>query len=204
MWAENIASRRNASSINIDCVILNTSRAVWLIITAAKQENRTAWFSCGCLFHIQRNENTPLNKLTTHAQVHAAPLFITLHPGAVKGLKYWPRSSARRAKGNSCHSRSSPVHSDNGNHMREAESKKTKKPKKGQSTLVVCNCNSMEGPMACSNETFWNQYWGHCHCHNQFSYCQKTSARHCFCAFQNIVSIRTTQTKRHFLLSTAS
>lgn len=82
-----------------------------------------------------------LHKLTTHQQTHAAPLFITLHSDPVKWLKPWQSSSARRAKGDSSHSRSSPLCSDNRNHISETESKN----KQTQSTLVVRNCNAMEG-----------------------------------------------------------
>lgn len=78
-----------------------------------------------------------LHKLTTHQQTHAAPLFITLHSDPVKWLKPWQSSSARRAKGDSSHSRSSPLCSDNRNHISETESKKTNPEHLGSTQLQL-------------------------------------------------------------------
>lgn len=78
-----------------------------------------------------------LHKLTTHQQTHAAPLFITLHSDPVKWVKPWQSSSARRAKGDSSHSRSSPLCSDNRNHISETESKKTNPEHLGSTQLQL-------------------------------------------------------------------
>lgn len=78
-----------------------------------------------------------LHKLTTHQQIPDAPLFITLHSDPVKWLKPWQSSSARRAKGDSSHSRSSPLCSDNRNHISETESKKTNPEHLGSTQLQL-------------------------------------------------------------------
>lgn len=77
MWTENNAIPRNTIGTNQHqfCWL----KHAWLTATAVEKKKQSGRLWRGILFHIQWNVNIRLHKLTTRRQIHAAPLFITLH-----------------------------------------------------------------------------------------------------------------------------